>query len=127
MKKKLSKPKAQPKAAKKPAKAAKPRTRTRPAAQPLPGMEQARNTKLDKLCESIGEVRDGLATLRGHEKEDVQAALTEMIRGDVGSYRHAGVELVRVAGEEKLRVRTTGEDASAMVASDAEPNGDGEA
>lgn len=47
--------------------------------------------------------------LREEEAGLEQTALTLMRRHDRTAYRHAGVELVRVPGEEKLRVRTARE------------------
>lgn len=71
--------------------------------------------RLDRLCESIGEGREAINKLRGEEKGDKQGALREMHSRSVVAYRHAGVELVRVPGEETLRVRTTKEDASEIT------------
>lgn len=70
-------------------------------------MEQVRDTRLDALCESIGDTRDRLATLRADEQADTGAALKRMRERSLTSYRHAGVEMARVPGEEKLRVRVT--------------------
>lgn len=116
-KKKTSK--AKPKAAprkKKPI----PKKRTAPRQPALPGTEQLRNARLDRLCESIGEGRETKNALILEEKADLQAALREMHDKNVTAYRHAGVELYRIGGEEKLRVRLTKEDASDMTPSDAE-------
>jgi hypothetical protein len=57
--------------------------------------------------------------IRKEEVGDKRAALQEMHDQGVTSYRHAGVELVRVPGEEVLRVRKSKEDATA--ASPAKP------
>ena len=108
------KPSPKPKSKPKP----KPR-KSGPRSQVLPGMEQVRNIRLDRLCESIGEAREQMNRLRQEEKGDAQMALREMHDQRVEVYRHAGVELVRVPGEEKLRVRTTKEDAS-DITEDAE-------
>lgn len=116
-KKKTSK--AKPKAAprkKKPI----PKKRTAPRQPALPGTEQLRNARLDRLCESIGEGRETKNALILEEKADLQAALREMHDKNVTAYRHAGVELYRIGGEERLRVRLTKEDASDMTPSDAE-------
>lgn len=92
--------------------------RTGPRSQPLPGMEQVRNAKLDRFCESIGEMREQMNTLRADESGELQGALREMHDRNVTAYRHAGVEMVRVPGEEKIRVRTSKEKASDMTPSD---------
>lgn len=101
-----------------------------PRSQVLPGMEQVRNRNLDRLCESIGEARESLNVLRAEEKTDLGRALREMHENDVIVYRHAGVELVRIPGEEKIRVRTTKEKASEVTpapeASDEAPDAGGE-
>jgi hypothetical protein len=92
---------------------AKPRLKKKmPRSQPLPGMEQVRNRNLDRACESIGESRDQMNRIRREEADDLRGALREMHDKNVVVYRHAGVELVRVPGEEKIRVRTTKEAAS---------------
>lgn len=70
-------------------------------------MEQVRDTRLDNLCESIGDTREKLSELRQDEQSDLQAALKRMRERGLTSYRHAGVEMSRVPGEEKLRVRVT--------------------
>lgn len=106
-----------------------------PRSQALPGMEQVRNVRLDRFCESIGEGREKMNVLRNEEKGDLQGALREMHDKRVTAYRHAGVELVRVpgsrrvfiacfgVGEEKLRVRTSKEGASDITETDDESAG----
>lgn len=54
-----------------------------------------------------------LNKLREDEVGDERIALDLMRTHDLRSYRHAGVELVRAPGEEKLRVRTSRESATA--------------
>lgn len=76
-------------------------------------MEQVRDTVLDRLCESLGETRDQMAQLQADEKSDLGAALKRMRDKGVTAYRHAGMELARVPGEEKLRARRTSQGASA--------------
>lgn len=91
-----------------------------PRAQPLPGMEQVRDLTLDRLCESIGETRDTMNKLRADEAGDERAALQRMRAKELTTYRHAGVELARVPGEEKLRVRTSRAAATAETADEGE-------
>lgn len=76
-------------------------------------MEQVRDTVLDRLCESLGETRDQMAQLQADEKSDLQAALKRMREKGTTAYRHAGMELARVPGEEKLRARRTSQGATA--------------
>lgn len=69
-------------------------------------MEQVRDEVLDALCESIGDARDTMNAARNTEQADCQASLHRLQEKGWTKYAHAGVELLRVSGEEKLRVRT---------------------
>ncbi len=89
-----------------------------PRSQSLPGMERIRSQKLDACCEAIGDIRDKANSLRSEEKDELQMALREMTTKGIQAYRHAGVELVRVPGEEKLRVRKSKEDATDSTVTD---------
>lgn len=112
-----------PKTAKKPKAPARAR-KAGPRSQPLPGMGQVRNAKLVNLCESLSETRAELARLHADEAGDMQAALTEMHNKGLTSYHHAGVELSRVPGVEKLRVRVVSKDKASAEAETDEPDGD---
>jgi hypothetical protein len=94
-----------------------------PRSQALPGMEQVRAVALDHACESISECREQLNNLRAEESGIMQTTLTTMKKLDVMTYRHAGVELIRVPGEERLRVRTS----KAQATAETEPDEDVEA
>ena len=85
----------------------KPKRRSPPAAVPLPGLEGTRNVRLDRYCETLGDIRTQLSTLRQDEQDQASGALREMHNSDRETYQHAGVELVRLVGTEKLRVRAT--------------------
>jgi hypothetical protein len=89
-------------AGKKPATRSTRRAKPGPRSQALPGLEQVRNSRLENVCESIAETRGEMNKLRGD---------------------HAGVELSRVPGEEKLRVRTSRENATAETAEEGDPAG----
>lgn len=97
----------------------------------LPGMEQVRNVKLDNLCRQIAETRATQNQCRQDEAGYERAALVEMQRDKrkdakgVFSYRHAGVELVRLIGDEKLRVRTSRDNATSEQAGDDDGTGQG--
>lgn len=78
-----------------------------PRPRPLPGMENARISPLDNICQSIAETREQQNSLRQEEAGLETTALKLMRKHSKISWRHAGVELVRVPGEEKLRVRTS--------------------
>lgn len=84
-----------------------------PRSQALPGMEQVRSTRLDNLCESIGDERASMNKAKQEETGLIQAALQEMQRKGITVYRHAKIELARVPGAEKLRVRVTKEEGDA--------------
>jgi hypothetical protein len=100
------------------------RTKTTAAARSrtLPGMEEVRSGPLDNLCEAIAETRGIMNRLRSEEAGHEQSALRVMRDRRLTSYRHAGVELARVPGEEKLRVRTSRNNATAEVVEE-EPAG----
>lgn len=89
-----------------------------PRSQPLPGMERVRVSKLDNLCEGLSEVRASMASDRETEAGLLQAALPVMRNEKLTTYQHAGVELVRVPGEEKLRCRTAKDRATGAVDSE---------
>ena len=84
----------------------------------LPGMEGVRNGKLDNICEAIGDARRELAIAKATERSEITSALSVMQARDITIYRHAGVELARVPGAEKLRVRLTKEEGDASVEGD---------
>jgi hypothetical protein len=86
--------------------------RPKPRQPALPGHERVRSESLDACCEQIGEIRDKTNKLRKDEATEKRMALKEMVQKGIHAYRHAGVELVRVPGEEVLRVRKSKEDAT---------------
>ena len=97
----------------------------KPRDQVLPGMEDVRYRDLDNTCNTIAETREEMNALRQAEIGYEQKALAQMRNHNITSYRHAGVELVRVPGEEKLRVRTARErTATAEVEPEADEKGD---
>lgn len=85
-------------------------------------MEQVRNAKLDRLCESIGEQRAIANRARLVEKSDQSAAVQVMQRDRVTIYQHAGVELVLVPGVDKLRVHLKEEQGDMQVGEGASEN-----
>jgi hypothetical protein len=88
----------------------------RSQALPLPGGLGKRIQALDDAAAAIGDIRDQMAELRADEQGHKRTALNLMRKHDRTTWRHAGVELARVPGEEKLRIRKTkGENASAEV------------
>lgn len=87
--------------------------RTRPKDQALPGLEHLRIKPLDDICASISDTRAQQNDLRAEEAGLEQTALHLMRKHTKTAWRAHGVELVRVPGEEKLRVRTSREKATA--------------
>jgi len=91
----------------------------RSQALPVPGGLGKRIQALDDAAAAIGDIRDQMAELRADEQGHKRTALNLMRKHDRTTWRHAGVELARVPGEEKLRIRKTkGENASAEVDED---------
>ena len=97
------------------------RPRTRPKDQPLPGMEDARIQALDDVAGTMSDLREQINDLRTQEGETMTSALNLMRKHDKQSWRAHGVEFVRVPGEERLRVRTSKERATAEVMEADEP------
>jgi hypothetical protein len=81
--------------------------------QTLPGLEGTRSTKLDNLCESIAEERDTMNRARAEEADLLKTALQTMVKGNISVYKHGGVELARIPGAERLRVRLVKEQGDA--------------
>lgn len=99
--------KAKKAAPKKSAKVVPMRKKTKaPRSQVLPGMEQVRNRAMDRICEGMSEVRAEMNAKRGEEQSFQREAIKVMQGSGITAYRHAGVEMVLVPGDAKLRVRT---------------------
>jgi len=81
-------------------------------------MEGVRNKKLENVCEGIAEVRSEMARLRAEEGSFETEALRYMRDAKIHTFRHSGVELARVPGEEVLRVRTSKKGATAETEED---------
>lgn len=107
------------------AKAREKKTRHRKPSQPtLPGAGQVRNRALDRFCEKIGETRDAINELLGEKASIEQSALQQMRRDATFTYTHHGITLVRVPGEDKLKV-TKARDGQASASSDIEETDEG--
>jgi hypothetical protein len=98
--------------------------RRSPRSQVLPGMEQVRSKPLDNLCEGLADVRAAINSNKQEESGLIQSALQTMVRRNIQVYKHGGIELARVPGAEKLRVRVIKEqgdaDASNLQQADEE-------
>jgi hypothetical protein len=102
----------------------KPRRRARQGV--LPGTESVRSEKLDAICESIGDERDAMNKARTETQALIGAALDIMTKKNLTVYRHDKIELARIPGADKLRVRVTKEEGDADdTDNDAEDLGDG--
>jgi hypothetical protein len=88
----------------------KPKAPKPPRNPSLPGMEHVRYRELDAYCESIGAARDKKNAAIMDEKGYTQGALQAMVKRDCHTYKHAGVELILVPGDAKLRVRLLKDD-----------------
>jgi hypothetical protein len=64
--------------------------------------------KMDDICKRVANRHAELNDLRNDDQADYQLALDRLRKLDRVSYNRFGVEMVRVPGEEKLRVRTSG-------------------
>jgi hypothetical protein len=78
-------------------------------------MEQVRNKRLDNICEGIADERAQKNRCDLEEKGLIQSALKAMQQANISVYKHGGVELARVPGSEKLRVRLTKDQGDAEV------------
>lgn len=85
-------------------------TRSNPRARALPGLEKVRDEELDAACERIGDIREQQAALRSSEKQEKKLCQDRMHALKLKAHKHAGVELLLVPGDEKLRVRLTGDE-----------------
>ena len=88
-----------------------------PRSQVLPTLEQIRSVKLDNVCEGIAEERAAMNKAATEEKGLKAKALDIMQHADppYTIYKHGGVELARVPGADKLRIRLTDDDGDASV------------
>jgi hypothetical protein len=86
----------------------------KPKSQALPGMEDHAIKALEDVAESYAEIRDQRMELTQREHELKSNALKLMHRYDKTIYRHNGVEITVVVGEEdvKVRVKKPGDDAA---------------
>lgn len=79
----------------------------------LPEMENmGADRKMDDICKRIATRHVEINDLRRDDAADYQLALSRLRTIERTSYNRHGVEMVRVPGEEKLRVRTKGEGAA---------------
>jgi hypothetical protein len=80
-------------------------TPTRPRTRDLPGMEDRAIKPLEDVAASYADVRDQRIALNKTEAELKKTALTLMHKYDKTIYRHAGIEIRVVPGEEDVKVK----------------------
>lgn len=68
-------------------------------------MEHVRYTDLDAICEGIGDARRAKNAAVLDEQGYMQDAIPAMQAHDVTVYKYAGVELILVPGDTKVRAR----------------------
>lgn len=76
-----------------------------PRSQSLPGMAQVRDTRLDQICEDIGEGLDKINEGNDAVADGKAAAAQRLHSRKLSGYRHAGVRLSLVPGAEKVSVK----------------------
>lgn len=79
----------------------------------VPLFKGLRIRALDKVCEQIADTRGAMNRLRGEEADLERHAHRLMREHKQMTWTGAGVELSRVPGDEKLRVRTSRETSTA--------------
>lgn len=112
-KKKAPARRSQPKREARKGKAAKPAARPKKPVnvrrnsphQTLPGMEDARIRPLDDIAAAIADCREQKNALATEEKGLQATALRLLKEHRKHSWKHAGVELIRVPGDEHLSIR----------------------
>lgn len=91
----------------------------RPKTPALPGLEDmAAVASLDRICSSLADIRFQLNEARQQEKERAVDAIRELRKHGRTAYKSHGIELVRVAGDEKVRVRLVAGSGAADVEGD---------
>jgi hypothetical protein len=86
-----------------------------PKFQPLPGMEDMRHPVLGPCCERIADARERATGAASDEAGEKQVALQTMRKENRQSFQAHGIELVRVPGEEALRVKRSKTDKATAV------------
>jgi hypothetical protein len=80
--------------------------------------------KLDAICEGIGDERETMNRAKEEEAALVTAALQLMTKRGITVYRHATIELARIPGADRLRIRVTKEPGHADETDRTKDSGD---
>ena len=95
-------------------------TKKRPHATPLPGMENRSIPELDNVAEEYADIRDQRMVLTTQESDLKKRALTLMHKYKKATYKHDGIEINVVPGEEDVKVRVKkAADSTAEIAASA--------
>lgn len=81
------------------------RAARKPRNPPLPGLEHVRYEDLDAICEGVGDARKAKNTAIQAEQEYIADAVQAMRGHNLTVYKYAGVELLLVEGDAKVRAR----------------------
>jgi hypothetical protein len=82
-----------------------PRPRGRPRQQDLPGTEDRILRPLDDIAAAYADVRDRRIELNKEEAQLKASALKLMHKFEKTIYRHDGIEIFLIAGEEDVKVK----------------------
>lgn len=97
-------------------------TTRKPRSGALPGMEDHAITALEDVAHEYAEIRDQRIELNRQESALKSKAMNLMHRHEKTTYRHGGVEIKVIAGEEdiKVKVKKPGEDDDETASSDTD-------
>jgi len=95
-----------------------PTNKKRPRPAPLPGMENSRIQALDDVAADYADIRDQRMELSTREHDLKVKALKLMHKHGKTIYKHDGIEINVVPGEEdvKVRVKKAADDAEIVTA-----------
>jgi hypothetical protein len=97
----------------------------RPHSRPLPGLEDRAIKPLEEVAEEYAEIRDARVELTAREHALKVHALQLMKRYEKTIYRHDGIEITVVPGEDDIKVRVKkADDESADDAPDPDAGDD---
>lgn len=82
-----------------------PKTKRLPKEQPLPGMEDVRDSVLSRIAAGVADERHTQASSEATEQSLLHAAQKRMQDKGLSFFRAHGVEFIRVPSDEKFRVR----------------------
>lgn len=84
-----------------------------PINRALPGMEQARHTVLDSVCEALSAIAKRAAKAAADRNDEISRARSYMPKENVQVYKHHGIELAMFQGEVTIKAKTVKEPGTA--------------